>query len=120
MKKTISTKRALIASIISLCMCVAALAGTTFAWFTDSVTSNGNVIKSGTLDVGFYWAKGTEDPASVNWTDAKDGAIFNNTLWEPGYTEARHIKIANEGTLALRYSLAIIPHGEVSNQLLLP
>ena len=46
-----STKRMLIASILVLAMCFTALVGTTFAWFTDSVTSSGNKIQSGTLKV---------------------------------------------------------------------
>ncbi len=49
--KKYSTKRALVASILTLCLCFTALVGTTFAWFTDSVSSGGNKIVSGTLDV---------------------------------------------------------------------
>ena len=115
MTKSKSTKRALLLSALSLLMCVSMLIGSTFAWFTDSVTSAGNIIKSGTLDVTMEWANGTEDPASATWTDASKGAIFNYVLWEPGYTEVRHIKIANEGTLALKYQLNIIANGEVSD-----
>ena len=46
-----STKRALTASIISMTLCIVLLIGTTFAWFTDSVSSGTNVIKAGNLDV---------------------------------------------------------------------
>ena len=114
MKKN-TTKRALVASILMLCLCFSALIGTTFAWFTDSVTSSGNVIQTGKFDVGMYWAEGTADPADKTaWKDASLGAIFNNEYWEPGYSEAKHLKIVNEGTLALKYELAIIPHGEFS------
>jgi predicted ribosomally synthesized peptide with SipW-like signal peptide len=114
MKKN-TTKRALVASILMLCLCFSALIGTTFAWFTDSVTSSGNVIQTGKFDVGMYWAEGTADPADKTaWKDASRGAIFNNEYWEPGYSEAKHLKIVNEGTLALKYELAIIPHGEFS------
>ena len=111
-----STKRSLIASILILCLCLSSLIGTTFAWFTDSVTSAGNIIKSGKLDVAMYWADGDKAiPADkTGWNDASAGAIFKNDKWEPGYTEAKHIKIANEGTLALKYQLAILPTGEVS------
>ncbi len=109
-----STKKSLIASLIVLCLCFASLIGTTFAWFTDSVTSGGNVIKTGTLDVEMYWAKGTEAPLDAQWIDASKGAIFAQTKWGPGYSEARHLKIKNKGTLALNYKLAMIPHGEVS------
>ena len=109
-----STKRSLIASILILCLCLSSLIGTTFAWFTDSVTSSGNMIQSGKLDVSMGWAEGKEDPASVAYKDASEGAIFKNDLWEPGYVEARHIKIANEGTLALKYKLLVVANGTVS------
>ena len=115
MTKTKSTKRALLMSALALLMCVSMLIGSTFAWFTDSVTSSGNIIKSGTLDVEMYWADGTEAPDSATWTDASTGAIFNYDKWEPGYVEVRHIKIANEGTLALKYQIKIVANGEVSD-----
>ncbi len=117
MTKTKSTKRALLMSGLALLLCVSMLIGSTYAWFTDSVTSTGNIIKSGTLDVTMEWADGTKAvPAddSTDWKDASAGAIFKSDLWEPGYTEVRHIKIANEGTLALKYQLNIVANGEVS------
>ncbi|MBO5123000.1 MAG: hypothetical protein J6B99_07530, partial [Oscillospiraceae bacterium] len=114
-KKT--TKRALAMSFVSVFLCVCMLVGTTFAWFTDSVTSSNNIIKSGTLDVEMYWAKGNEavPTTDAGWTNAATGAIFNSQLWEPGYVEARHIKIENKGTLALKYQLNIVPNGTVSD-----
>ena len=51
MTKTKSTKRALLMSALALLMCVSMLIGSTFAWFTDSVTSAGNKIQAGTLQV---------------------------------------------------------------------
>ena len=115
MQKQKTTKRALMLSALSLLLCVSMLVGTTFAWFTDSVTSSSNIIQSGSLDVEMYWAEGTEAPDSANWKDASQGAIFNYDLWEPGYTEVRHIKISNEGTLALKYQLHIAANGDVSD-----
>lgn len=111
-----ATKRSLVFGILSLLLSVTMLVGTTFAWFTDSVTSSNNIIKSGTLDVGMYWTEGNEDPTdtAVVWEDASTGAIFNNDKWEPGYTEAKHIKIVNEGTLALKYQMRILANGVVS------
>ena len=115
MTNTKNTKRALLMSGLALLMCVSMLIGSTFAWFTDSVTSAGNIIKSGTLDVTMEWLDGTVAPADdAAWIDASEGAIFDYDLWEPGYTEVRHIKIANEGTLALKYQLHIVANGEVS------
>ena len=110
-----TTKRALLSSVVALLVCFAMLLGTTYAWFTDSVTSAGNIIKSGTLDVQMHWAEGKTDPANTTWTDASTGAIFNNDKWEPGYVEVRHIKISNVGTLALKYQLHIFANGDVSD-----
>ena len=115
MTKAKRTKKSLIMSALSLLLCFMMLLGTTFAWFTDSISSANNIIKSGNIDVEMYWAEGTEDPSSATWQDASRGAIFNNDKWEPGYTEVRHIKIANEGSLALAYKVSIIANGEVSS-----
>lgn len=109
-----STKRALLSSVLSLVLCMAMLIGTTFAWFTDNVTSSGNIIKSGTLDVTMEWKDATATGKQTTWKDASDGAIFNYDLWEPGYVEAKNIKISNAGTLALKYQLNIVATGEVS------
>ena len=112
-----STKSALMSSIVALVLCFAMLLGTTYAWFTDSAASEGNVIKSGTLDVELYWADGSKEvPVAVEgWTKASDGPIYTeDQIWEPGYTDAKHIMISNLGNLALKYQLAIIPNGEVS------
>ena len=111
-KKT--TKRALLSSVLSLVLCMAMLIGTTFAWFTDSVTSKNNIIKSGNLDVTMEWKDATPTGKQDTYQDASKGAIFNYELWEPGYVEAKNIKISNVGTLALKYHLNIAVNGEVS------
>lgn len=112
--KNKNTKRSLLLNALSLLMCVTMLIGSTFAWFTDSVTSAGNVIKSGKLDVTMEWKDATTTGAQTTYKDASEGAIFDNDLWEPGYVEAKNIKISNVGTLALKYNLNIAANGEVS------
>ncbi len=97
-----ATKKALIASILSLCMCFSMLLGTTFAWFTDSVTSANNIITAGNLDIELEYWNGTE------WADvAGKSDILTNTLWEPGATEVAYLRVKNAGTLALKYQLGI-------------
>ncbi len=109
-----NTKRALLASTLSLLLCVSMLVGTTFAWFTDTVTSGSNIIKSGKLDVEMYWTDGDNDPATASWADASRVAIFDYDLWEPGYVSARHLKIENVGNLAFKYQMRILANGIVS------
>ena len=46
-----NTKKSLVLSALSLLICCAMLVGTTFAWFTDSVTNTENVITAGNLSI---------------------------------------------------------------------
>ena len=111
-----STKGALLTSSISILLCVAMLLGTTFAWFTDSATSSGNIIKAGNLDVTLHYADGTKAVPAVDadWKDASEEAIFTYENWEPGYTDVKHIKIGNAGTLALKYQFIITAESGIS------
>lgn len=104
MTKTKNTKRALLMSALSLLMCISMFIGSTFAWFTDSVTSANNVIQSGTLDVVLeYKTNWSDDWAQVdeNTKLFKDGALY-----EPGYTEVVYLRVSNAGSLALKYMLS--------------
>ncbi len=97
-----STKRALLMSALALLMCFSMLIGSTYAWFTDSVTSGNNIIKSGNLDIELEYWNGTE------WKDVKGASdILTNTLWEPGVTEVAYLRVANAGSLAFKYQLGI-------------
>ena len=114
MAKNKTTKRALLMSLLSLLMCVSMLIGTTFAWFTDSVTSGNNVIKSGSLDVVMEWKDATATGAQQTYKDASEGAIFNYEKWEPGYVEAKNVRIHNDGSLALKYNLYVDPESDLT------
>ncbi len=111
MTKTKSTKRALLTSALALLVCVSMLIGSTFAWFTDSVTSGNNIIKSGNLDIELEYWNGTD------WTDVKGANdILTNTLWEPGVTEVAYLRVANAGSLVLKYQLGINILNEISGK----
>ena len=94
-------KKALFSSVIALFFCFTMFIGTTFAWFTDSVTSGSNVITSGNLDFEVQYTLDGE-----NWEDL-DGAedLFQKGSWEPGHTEVVVLKVTNKGSLALKYSV---------------
>ncbi len=111
MTKTKSTKRALLLSALSLLMCVSMLVGSTFAWFTDSVTSAGNKIQSGTLKLDLELLDKEDGWASIKESKAP---IFNYDLWEPGYTDVKVLKVENEGSLALKWMAKFISQDELS------
>ena len=102
--KNKNVKRALLVSALSFVLCLSMFVGTTFAWFTDEVTSANNVIVAGNLDVELYHS-------DKNVTDEKvDGSIklFDDVaLWEPGVMLWEELTVANEGNLALKYQLSL-------------
>ena len=106
-KKVGGTKRALLTSVLALVLSLAMLAGTTFAWFTDTASTGVNRIVSGNLDVGLWYWGGAES----GWLTAEDSKkLFDeNALWEPGYTQIVYLKVANNGNLALTYAMQITP-----------
>lgn len=111
MKKTL---KSLALSTLSLLLCFVMLLGTTFAWFTDEIESGKNVIQAGNLDIEMYWTKDLNSGSWINAEDDNAEPVFNYDKWEPGYTEVRYVKIKNAGSLSFKYSLSIIPDGEVS------
>lgn len=100
--------KALIMGAVSLTLSCSMLIGTTFAWFTDSVTSSNNVIKSGNLDVELqYWTDKNNDGVK-EWVDVEGRSdVITNTLWEPGTTEVAYLRLANAGSLAFKYQFGV-------------
>ena len=107
-----STKHALLTSIMALMLCFTMLLGTTYAWFTDSVTSKGNKIQAGTLkvDLELYNAE-SRTYSSIKESKA---AVFTYDKWEPGYTDVKLFKVENEGTLALKWKATFASTNELS------
>lgn len=100
-----NTKKALLTSALCLLLCCSMLIGTTFAWFTDTVTTNKNVITGGNLDIELYYkVEGMSDWAEV---DGNTNVFMDGALWEPGHTEVVKLKVVNAGALALQYHLGV-------------
>ena len=110
-----SKKSALLLSFTSLLLCFVMLAGSTFAWFTDTATTGVNKIVAGNLDVELLMYKDNEyaniskEPAPIFGSETSKVAQNNNldTLWEPGKTQVAYLAIKNEGNLDLKYQVAL-------------
>lgn len=113
-------RRSLWASALAILLCIAMLLGTTFAWFTDTVSSANNTIKSGTLDIvaqvadvdvngTTYTITGVNSDQPFGFgtlTDIeKADPIISETLWEPGKTGAKLVSVTNKGSLAAKVKL---------------
>lgn len=102
-----TTKRALFSSVMALILCFSMLVGTTFAWFTDSVESGVNQIIAGNLDVEVYYGDPAAKASIQDITTLFDDVNGQPILWEPGAVAFEKLTVANEGTLALKYQMAI-------------
>ena len=115
----ISAKKSLVTSIVSLLLCFAMLLGTTLAWFTDVVTSEGNIIQAGNLDANMYWSDkllptDSENLIAEGWYNAEDTKVFDYNNWEPGFSQFRYVLIENAGSLDFKWHLTIDAEGMVT------
>lgn len=106
MTKSKHTKRALLASSLSVLLCLAMLVGLTFAWFTDTASTSVNGVQAGTLDVQLLNAADENlEGQTLNFVKAEGNEPL---LWEPGCTYSLPaVYVKNNGNLALKYKLMI-------------
>ncbi len=121
-----SKKSALLLSFTSLLLCFAMLAGSTFAWFTDTATTGVNKIVSGKLKVDIVAAEKDSNDKYPSLTGTgkelkfQNNANSNDILWEPGVTFlTQGFKIKNDGNLALKWKMTVnkdnITNGKASD-----
>ena len=120
-KKEISpfkaAKRALITSIVSLVVCFAMLSGSTFAWFTDSVTSGKNKIEAGYTDIEVrkYVAGPTSEDHYTGMVVPNSTKVFPSDEWNPGDVRAAYYKVKNTGNLDIILNVDLIARA-IENQ----
>ena len=115
-----NTKKSLFLSGASLVLSAALLAGSTFAWFTDSVTNTGNQVQAGTLSidaVAYDLAKSGENGFTIEGVNGGEtfyfeekgqdlktekDPIISEENWEPGVSSAKLLQLTYSGTLATK------------------
>ena len=110
MTKSKHTKKALLMSVLSMFVCMAMLVGSTFAWFTDSVTSGKNKIVAGNLDIELNYQNASMTSfaeVKANTTDLFVTPEGAEILWEPGAVAVSYLELKNAGSLALKYKLSV-------------
>lgn len=103
-----TTKRALLSSVVALFLCFSMLLGTTYAWFTDSVTSGSVIIQAGTLVVDLVDADDKSMEGQIIEFVTADDRPQSEILWEPGCTyETEPVYVVNKGNLDLKYNILV-------------
>ncbi len=103
-----SKKSALLLSFTSLLLCFAMLAGSTFAWFTDTATTGVNQIVAGNLKVDIIGATDENHVEKLKFTKAGPTEAEAQIFWEPGCRYlTQGFRIANKGNLALKWKAQV-------------
>lgn len=111
-----NAKKALALSMMSGALCFAMLAGSTYAWFTDSA-SGSNIIATGNLDVELKHLKdGNPEKVDANTklflsaatSEGEDGTTTPAAIkWEPGAVAYETFVVENAGSLNLTFDFAL-------------
>lgn len=92
-------RNSIIACSATLLLCVGLLVGTTFAWFTDSVSNTGNVISAGNLAVQWEYRDAASDNEEDYQPVPSDTALFDEAQWTPGVSQSYDFRVTNVGSL---------------------
>lgn len=104
-------------SLMSLCLSVCMLLGTTMAWFTSGVVVPENEIYVGTLDVDLLWngkSLKTEPLAEGEPTKLFDDSIH----WYPDHVETQTLTVLDQGEIAFTYKLTLTPGMDANGAIL--
>lgn len=117
-----AVKRSIILCALSLVLCVALLVGSTFAWFSDSITNSGNTITAGNLTAQWsYRALNSEDSVAYEPVSEELALFSSDTVWQPGEPQGYDFKVENTGSVDFVWELTIkltdTAEGESNNNL---
>ena len=105
-------------SLLTLCLSVTMLLGTTMAWFTSGVEVQNNEIYVGVLDVDLLMKDEQGKDVSLKPADGKEQPrIFESgegKAWYPGRVETRTFTVVNQGEIPFTYKLSFLANAEQS------
>lgn len=97
-------------SLMSLCVSVCMLLGTTMAWFTSSVTVPSNEIYVGTLDMDLLLKIGDEFVTLKPDENGAQPKVFGDDIvWFPDHVQVRTLKVQDLGDIPFTYKLTLTP-----------
>lgn len=98
-----SLYRSICTSIISTLLSLVMLVGTTFAWFTDSVTTGVYTIQAGNLKTAMYFCTELPDESSTSepmWFPLNKGnmSMFGGMTFTSGDAQTAYLKLVNSSS----------------------
>lgn len=102
-----AVKRSIILCALSLVLFVALLVGSTFAWFSDSITNSGNTITAGNLTAQWSYRTLNDDTAAYEPVSEELALFSSDTVWQPGEPHGYDFKVENVGSVDFEWELTI-------------
>lgn len=102
-----AVKRSIILCALSLVLFVALLVGSTFAWFSDSITNSGNTITAGNLTAQWSYRTLNDDTAAYEPVSEELALFPADTVWQPGEPHGYDFKVENTGSVDFEWELTI-------------
>lgn len=115
-----SLYRSICTSIISTLLSLVMLVGTTFAWFTDSITSNVFTIQAANVWTSTSYHVGNEELDAIeNWTKLNnDSDILGGVTFSSGAEQTVYLKLENHGQNEVKYKISLFRVGNETEGLL--
>ena len=98
-------KRSTLVSLIAISLCFVLMLGATWAWFSSTVTNQGNTIAVGTFQLDVVDGEGNSIENKDN--TAVVAPVFTATNWAPGSTASETLTIKNMGTIPMTWKATI-------------
>ena len=96
-------KRSTLVSLIAISLCFVLMLGATWAWFSSTVTNEGN-----TIAVGIFELDVTVNDVSIeNKGNNAVAPVFTATNWAPGSTASETLTIKNMGTIPMTWKATL-------------
>lgn len=104
-------------SLMSLCLSVCMLLGTTMAWFTSGVVVPENEIYVGTLDVDLLW--NGKSLKAETLAEGEPAKLFDDSIhWYPDHVETQTLTVLDQGEIAFTYKLTLTPGMDANGAIL--
>lgn len=113
-----SLYRSLCTSLLSTLLSLVMLVGTTFAWFTESITTGVYEIKAGNLSTVTSYCKTLGE--SPTWTVLKNGNndLFSDmTFSSPDTTQTAYLQLENKSPNPVKYLISFLCDSETAGTL---
>ncbi len=104
----------ILTSVLTIVAVVTAVAGMTYAYFSDQVTSNDNIFRAGTLDLQI---RDNNERLDGGFTEAVTASFETPANWAPGQTYTSFVCFKNNGSIPIQQILTRMtsPNGGTLN-----